>query len=329
MGAKSMSNNNNEIAVVVKDLERRFGDFIAVNKVSFEVPTGEIFGFLGPNGAGKSTTIRMLCGILTPSGGAGTVAGYDVLTEAEKIKSHIGYMSQKFSLYEDLTVEENIDFYSGIYRIAPEKKEERKEWVLEMAGLKEHRSSRTAILSGGWKQRLALGCAILHEPPIIFLDEPTSGVDPISRRKFWDLIYELSGKGVTVFVTTHYMDEAEYCDRIGLIYHGELIAIGTPEALKTEQMPEDILEVLCARPQDAMGELEKVDGVGSVALFGRGLHVVVEDGEAMAPKLSEFLSKQGYEVERVEKIVPSMEDLFVSLIEAHDRAAQTQQEVRG
>ena len=324
-----MSSKNNEIAVAVKGLGKRFGDFIAVDNVSFEVTTGEIFGFLGPNGAGKSTTIRMLCGILTPSSGTGTVAGYDVLTEAEKIKSHIGYMSQKFSLYEDLTVEENINFYSGIYRIAPEKKEARKEWVLEMAGLKEHRHSRTGILSGGWKQRLALGCAILHEPPIIFLDEPTSGVDPISRRKFWDLIYELTETGVTVFVTTHYMDEAEYCDRIGLIYRGELIAIGTPEALKTEQMQEDILEVMCARPQDAMGELEHVDGVGSVALFGRGLHVVVEDGEAMVPKLRESLSKQGYQVERVEKIVPSMEDLFVSLIETRDRADQPQQEVQG
>jgi len=324
-----MSSNDKEIAVAVKGLGKRFGDFIAVDKVSFEVTTGEIFGFLGPNGAGKSTTIRMLCGILTPSSGTGTVAGYDVLTEAEKIKAHIGYMSQKFSLYEDLTVEENINFYSGIYRIAPEKKEARKEWVLEMAGLKEHRHSRTAILSGGWKQRLALGCAILHEPPIIFLDEPTSGVDPISRRQFWDLIYELTETGVTVFVTTHYMDEAEYCDRIGLIYRGELIAIGSPEALKTEEMQEDILEVMCARPQDAMGELEQVDGVGSVALFGRGLHVVVEDGEAMAPKLREFLSKQGYAVERVEKIVPSMEDLFVSLIETRDRADQPQQEVQG
>ena len=324
-----MSSNDKEIAVAVKGLGKRFGDFIAVDKVSFEVTTGEIFGFLGPNGAGKSTTIRMLCGILTPSSGTGTVAGYDVLTEAEKIKAHIGYMSQKFSLYEDLTVEENINFYSGIYRIAPEKKEARKEWVLEMAGLKEHRHSRTGILSGGWKQRLALGCAILHEPPIIFLDEPTSGVDPISRRQFWDLIYELTETGVTVFVTTHYMDEAEYCDRIGLIYRGELIAIGSPEALKTEEMQEDILEVMCARPQDAMGELEQVDGVGSVALFGRGLHVVVEDGEAMAPKLREFLSKQGYAVERVEKIVPSMEDLFVSLIETRDRADQPQQEVQG
>ncbi len=177
--------------------------------------------------------------------------------EAEKIKTHIGYMSQKFSLYEDLTVEENINFYSGIYNIPEEKKEERKEWVLRMAGLEDHRYSRTALLSGGWKQRLALGCAILHEPPIIFLDEPTSGVDPISRRRFWDLIYELAGKGVTVFVTTHYMDEAEYCDRIGLIYRGELIALGTPEVLKTQWMKEDVLECLCERPQEAMESLER------------------------------------------------------------------------
>jgi ABC-2 type transport system ATP-binding protein len=314
-------------AVIVKDLERRFGSFVAVNRVSFEVAKGEIFGFLGPNGAGKSTTIRMLCGILAPSGGAGTVAGFNIRTEAEKIKAHIGYMSQKFSLYEDLTVEENIDFYSGIYRLPPEKKQERKEWVIEMAGLDEHRHSRTAILAGGWKQRLALGCAILHEPPIIFLDEPTSGVDPISRRRFWDLIYELAGRGVTVFVTTHYMDEAEYCDRIGLIYRGELIAIGSPEALKTELMPEEVLEVLCQRPQDAMGEIEKVPGVQEVALFGKGLHVVAEDGEATAAAVRSLLRERGYEIERVEKIVPSLEDVFVSLIEARDRAEQPQQAV--
>ena len=195
---------------------------------------GEVFGFLGPNGAGKSTTIRMLCGILTPTAGRGTVAGFDIRTQPEQIKANIGYMSQKFSLYQDLTVEENIDFYSGIYRIPPEKKRQRKEWVIEMSGLAEHRRSLTAILSGGWKQRLALGCAILHEPPIVFLDEPTSGVDPISRRQFWDLIYDLSGRGVTIFVTTHYMDEAEYCNRLGLIYRGELIALGTPHELKAE-----------------------------------------------------------------------------------------------
>jgi len=230
--------NLESFAVTLRDLSRTFGDFVAVNRVSLDVKKGEIFGFLGPNGAGKSTTIRMLCGILKPTSGSGTVAGFDIIRDAEKIKSSIGYMSQKFSLYEDLTVEENIDFYSGIYKIPAEKKTARKEWVVEMAGLAEHRNSRTAILSGGWKQRLALGCAILHEPPIIFLDEPTSGVDPISRRNFWDLIYHMADQGVTVFVTTHYMDEAEYCDRLGLIYRGELIALGTPEELKARIGPE-------------------------------------------------------------------------------------------
>jgi ABC-2 type transport system ATP-binding protein len=319
-----MDANNNGKAVIVKDLEKRFGSFIAVNRVSFEVQKGEIFGFLGPNGAGKSTTIRMLTGILAPTGGTGTVAGFDVRTEAEQIKANIGYMSQKFSLYEDLTVEENIDFYSGIYRIPPEKKKERKEWVIEMAGLKERRHSRTGILSGGWKQRLAFGCAILHEPPIIFLDEPTAGVDPVSRRQFWDLIYDLSGKGVTIFVTTHYMDEAEYCNRIGLIYRGELIAIGSPDTLKTEFMQEEILEVLCKRPQDAMGELEKLPGIKEVALFGKGLHVVAENAQSAASDIRNLLGTTA----SVETIAPSLEDVFVSLIEARDRADQPQQEVR-
>jgi ABC-2 type transport system ATP-binding protein len=299
-----------------------------VNRVSFEVAKGEIFGFLGPNGAGKSTTIRMLCGILAPTGGAGTVAGFDIRTEAERIKAHIGYMSQKFSLYEDLTVEENIDFYSGIYRIPLEKQRQRKEWVIEMAGLAEHRQSRTAILSGGWKQRLALGCAILHEPPIIFLDEPTSGVDPISRRRFWNLIYELAGRGVTVFVTTHYMDEAEYCDRVALIYRGKLIALGTPATLKTELMQEEVLEVLTERPQDAMDEIAALRGVKEVALFGRGLHVIAHNGESTAGSIEKHLRARGFRVERVERIAPSLEDVFVSLIEAHDRAGEPQQAVQ-
>jgi len=319
-----MNPSSIDSAVVVKNLEKRFGSFIAVNRVSFEVQKGEIFGFLGPNGAGKSTTIRMLTGILAPTGGAGTVAGFDVRTQAERIKANIGYMSQKFSLYEDLTVEENIDFYSGIYRIPPEKKTERKEWVIEMAGLKERRHSRTGILSGGWKQRLSFGCAILHEPPIIFLDEPTAGVDPVSRRQFWDLIYELSGKGVTIFVTTHYMDEAEYCNRIGLIYRGELIAIGSPDTLKTEFMREEVLEVLCERPQDAMGEIEKLPGIKEVALFGKGLHVVAEDAGSAASDIRHLLGTEA----SVEKIVPSLEDVFVSLIEARDRADHPQQEAR-
>ncbi|HOQ87563.1 MAG TPA: ABC transporter ATP-binding protein [Phycisphaerae bacterium] len=323
-----MTDTQNSTAVTVKDLERRFGSFVAVNRVSFAVARGEIFGFLGPNGAGKSTTIRMLTGILAPSGGSGTVAGFDIRREAEKIKANIGYMSQKFSLYEDLTVEENIDFYSGIYRIPAEKKPQRKEWVIEMAGLTEHRHSRTAILSGGWKQRLALGCAILHEPPILFLDEPTSGVDPISRRKFWDLIHELAGKGVTIFVTTHYMDEAEYCDRIGLIYRGELIAAGTPEHLKNELTREDVLDVLCDRPQDAMSAIEKLPGVKEVALFGKGLHVVAEDGDAAARQIRHALPVAGYGLHRVETITPSLEDVFVSLIEARDRADADRREVR-
>lgn len=324
-----MAEVKNHLAVEVKELEKRFGAFVAVNRISFEVSRGEIFGFLGPNGAGKSTTIRMLCGILSPSGGSGMVAGLDIRMEAERIKSHIGYMSQRFSLYEDLTVEENIDFFSGIYRIPAERKRERKEWVIEMAGLQEHRNSKTAILSGGWKQRLALGCAILHEPPILFLDEPTSGVDPISRRQFWDLIYELAGKGVTVFVTTHYMDEAEYCDRLGLIYRGELIASGTPVVLKSRLMKEEVLEVLCERPQEAMEKIEKMSEVKEVALFGKGLHVVALDGESAAAAIRNLLPQQGVRVSRIEKIVPSLEDVFVSLIEARDRAEAPQQEVQG
>jgi ABC-2 type transport system ATP-binding protein len=232
-----------DTAVTLSDLERRFGDFIAVNRVSMAVRRGEIFGFLGPNGAGKSTTIRMLCGILPSTAGSGTVAGFDIVRDAEAIKQHIGYMSQKFSLYEDLTVEENIDFYSGIYRIPAARKLPRKEWVLDMAGLVHHRRALTGSLSDGWKQRLALGCAILHEPPIVFLDEPTSGVDPLSRRAFWELIYHLADNGTTVFVTTHYMDEAEYCDRLALIYRGELIALGTPRELKEAQGQATLEEV--------------------------------------------------------------------------------------
>ena len=220
-------------AVVTKNLERRFDSFVAVNRISLEVAKGEIFGFLGPNGAGKSTTIRMLCGILAPSGGAGTVAGFDIRTQSEEIKGHIGYMSQKFSLYEDLTVEENVDFYSGIYRIAPEKKQARKDWVIRMAGLEDHRHARTGTLSGGWKQRLALGCAILHEPSIIFLDEPTTGLDPEARIEVWKTVKELANNGTTVFLTTQYLEEAEQlADRIAILHEGKIIANGTLADLK-------------------------------------------------------------------------------------------------
>ncbi len=313
--------------VRVRNLEKRFGRFTAVDRVSFEVARGEIFGFLGPNGAGKSTTIRMLCGILSPTGGEGTVVGYNIRTQPEEIKTHIGYMSQKFSLYEDLTVEENIDFYGGIYHIAPAKKKERKEWVIEMAGLREHRNSLTGVLSGGWKQRLALGCAILHEPPIVFLDEPTSGVDPISRRQFWDMIHEMAMRGVTVFVTTHYMDEAEYCDRLGLIYRGKLVASGTPEHLKKDLMSEDLLEVTCDRFIDAIEVIEGMPGVKEVSLFGNNLHVVTPEDGAVADVIRDHLKQNGFTVYNVEKIVPTLEDVFVSLIEAYDRAEPQQEEV--
>jgi len=311
-------------AVAIKDLEKRFGNFVAVNRISLEVKRGEVFGFLGPNGAGKSTTIRMLCGLLVPTAGSGTVDGLDIRHQQEKIKERIGYMSQRFSLYEDLTVEENIDFYSGIYQVALEKRDDRKNWVLSMAGLAERRKSPTGTLSGGWKQRLALGCALLHEPPIVFLDEPTSGVDPISRRQFWDVINELSTRGVTVFVTTHYMDEAEYCDRIALIYRGEMIACGTPGVLKHQLMQDKVLEIVCDRPQDAMEVVARVGGIKEVALFGRGLHAVAMPDGAEPGAVRAALEAQGFPTRRVERITPSLEDVFVSLIEARDRAGQPQ-----
>ncbi len=319
--------NGGEKAVVVEKLEKRFGSFRAVDGISFDVSRGEVFGFLGPNGAGKSTTIRMLCGILSPTGGGGKVAGLDIWTQAEEIKANVGYMSQKFSLYEELTVEENIDFYSGIYQIPEAQKQQRKEWVLKIADLTDRRTSRTSTLSGGWKQRLALGCAVLHEPPILFLDEPTSGVDPLSRRKFWDLIYDMSGRGITVFVTTHYMDEAEYCGRVGLIYRGQLIACDTPARLKTDVMKERILEVVCDRPADALSELEAIDGVKEAALFGYSVHAVVQDAQAMIAPIRHRLEAKTFKVKTVQEISPSLEDVFVSLIEAHDRAAPGQEEV--
>jgi len=324
---RSAPTSVSEPIVEVQNLEKHFGAFKAVAGVSFAVRRGEIFGFLGPNGAGKSTTIRLLCGLLTPTKGTGTVAGFDIVRDTEKIRTRIGYMSQKFSLYDELTVEENIDFYSGIYRLPREKKAARKDWVLAMAGLREHRHARTAELSGGWKQRLALGCAVLHEPPILFLDEPTSGVDPNSRRAFWDLIYALSEQGVTVFVTTHYMEESEYCDRLGVIYRGELIALGTPRELKTRHMPEAVLELDCDRPNDAMLVLERLPAVKEVALFGKGLHVVAAEPAAAETAIRAALAAGGFRLGRLERIVPTLEDVFVSLIEARDAAAGRQQEV--
>jgi ABC-2 type transport system ATP-binding protein len=310
-----------DVAVSVQDLTRTFGTFVAVDHVSLEVARGDIFGFLGPNGSGKSTTIRMLCGLLLPSSGSGQVLGFDIMAQTESIKRNIGYMSQKFSLYDDLTVEENINFFAGLYGVDRARRAERKSWVLEMAGLSDKRHVPTATLAAGWKQRLALGCSVLHEPPILFLDEPTSGVDPMSRRMFWDLITEMAGRGTTVFVTTHYMDEAEYCDELALIYKGKLIARGEPTQLKHEAMPEDILEIQVASPFAALEALEGTSLVQEVALFGDTLHAVVADATHAAEPIRTYLGQAGFDDVRVEVIAPSLEDAFVSLIEAEDKEA--------
>lgn len=290
-----------------------FGDFTAVDGISLEIEKGEIFGFLGPNGAGKSTTIKMLCGLLLPTSGTGHVGGFDIIEESEEIKKNIGYMSQKFSLYNDLTVEENIDFFGGIYGVPKAKLLKRKEWVLEMAGIKDRRRAITQELSGGFKQRLALGCAVLHEPPIIFLDEPTSGVDPISRRHFWSLIDDISKKGTTIFVTTHYMDEADYCDRLALIYRGKIIAEGKPTEMRHKYMKRDVLELKVDKLVGALDILNK-NGY-ETAVFGSLLHVIVDKSEVFIPKIKSMLYETDIILHNIEKIVPSLEDVFVTLIE--------------
>ena len=314
MGSEQQKNQKDGvIAVRVESLTRTIGDFVAVDHIDLEVRKGEIYGFLGPNGAGKSTTIKMLCGLLLPSGGSGTVGGFDIIKQTEEIKKTIGYMSQRFSLYDDLTVEENINFYSGIYSVPDSRKEERKEWVLSMAGLAGKRRSLTRMLAGGFKQRLALGCAVLHEPPILFLDEPTSGVDPVSRRNFWTMIYEMSQAGTTVFVTTHYMDEADYCDRLGLIYRGRIIAEGTPNELKMKHMTRNVLEVDVDRVVDAMDLLNR-NAIES-AIFGSLLHATVDNAEDGERAVRRILGEAGIAVRSIERIVPSLEDVFVTLIE--------------
>ncbi len=300
-------------AVKVHDLRRTFGSFVAVDNISLKVSRGEVFGFLGPNGAGKSTTIRMLCGLLLPTGGSGTVGGFDVIRQTESIKRIIGYMSQRFSLYDDLTVEENIDFFGGVYNVPKEKKPERKEWVLTMAGLQDSRRTVTRTLATGFKQRLSLGCAMLHEPAIIFLDEPTSGVDPMSRRNFWGLIRELTDKGATVFVTTHYMEEADYCDRLALIYRGRIIAEGTPGELRDKFMSRNIVEIEVDRVIEALEVLIR-HGI-EAAVFGSLLHATVGDVAAGEEQIRTALARAGITVARIEKITPSLEDVFVSLIE--------------
>ena len=311
----------NGFSVEAHDLVKRFGTFVAVDHVSLAVRRGEIFGFLGPNGAGKSTTIRILCGLLTPSEGTARVGGFDVATESESIKRSIGYMSQKFSLYDDLEVGENIDFFSGIYGVPDERRAERRDYVLRMAGLEERRHTMTRLLAGGWKQRLALGCAILHEPPILFLDEPTSGVDPIARRDFWELIYQLSEAGHTIFVSTHYMDEAEYCHRVALMYAGKIVALGSPAELKKSLTGHHLLALETSDVLGTMKALEDFDGVRDAAVFGGGLHVTVDDTAAAGPKIRERLASLSIEVRLLESIEPSMEDVFVAMIEQEERRA--------
>ncbi|PIQ90778.1 MAG: multidrug ABC transporter ATP-binding protein [Candidatus Omnitrophica bacterium CG11_big_fil_rev_8_21_14_0_20_41_12] len=311
--------NQDNIAVSVAGLEKKFGAFTAVNKINFEVMQGEIYGFLGPNGAGKSTTIRMLCGIISPTSGSGKVGGFDIIKEQHKIKEHIGYMSQKFSLYNDLTIKENINFYSGLYKIPRKDKLARFNEVIHAAGLEGMENNLTSTLAGGWKQRLALGCALLHKPRILFLDEPTSGVDPITRANFWGIIKKLSSGGVTVFVTTHYMDEAENCNRMVLIYHGTIIARGSPQEMKTNCMKDEVLEIILPDSQAWLEKIDKLDGVKEAALFGSNIHAVVYDSTKAVSAIKEFLQKNNIEKSGVNKIMPTLEDVFVSSIEEYDR----------
>ncbi len=305
----------NAWAVDVRGLTRTFDQFIAVDHIDLQVESGTVFGFLGPNGAGKSTTIRMLCGILTPTAGDGTVGGFDIRRQTEQLKSRLGYMSQKFSLYEDLTVEENLQFFAGVYNVHGAQRRARIAWAVEMAGLRGREQMRTSELAGGWRQRLALGCAVLHEPPILFLDEPTSGVDPASRRNFWELIGELSGRGITVFVTTHYMDEAEHCDTLALIYGGRVVATGSPGTLKSRYMSRALFEVLAGDLMGAYAALKGDPALGGVALFGNTLHIVADDEAAARACIADRLAAQHITLLGVERIEPSLEDAFVAIIE--------------
>lgn len=306
----------NHSSVVIEDLVKQFGTFVAVDHISLETRKGEIFGFLGPNGAGKSTTIRILCGLLRPTSGHARVAGYDVAREPELVRQHIGYMSQKFSLYNDLKVLENLRLFAGLYNVGSDKVEDRIHWVLEMANLKGRENLIVGTLPGGWKQRLALGCAVLHQPPIIFLDEPTSGVDPISRRQFWDLIHRMAESGVTVFVTTHYMEEAEYCNRLALLFRGKVVALGTPSELKRGSMKGELLLVECDPLGTAVEVLQDAPSVIDAAVFGNALHLVVEQADVAILEIQKYLADRGVTVRRVESIRPSLEDVFVSLTTA-------------
>lgn len=302
-----------EAAVQVRELARSFGDFVAVDRVSFDVARGEIFGFLGPNGAGKTTTIKMLTGLLRPTTGSASVAGLDVKTEIQQIKTRIGYMSQLFSLYADLTVDENIQLFAGLYGVTGSRFTERHDWVVRMAGLGNDRGRLTAELPLGFKQRLALGCAVMHQPPVLFLDEPTSGVDPVARRAFWDLIYEFAETGTTVFVSTHYMEEAEYCHRLALMNRGKLIAMDQPAVLK-QMLDEPILRLETDNTPAAVEALRRTPGIVDAAMFGRAVHITVVDESSAYDAIRATLTAAGRVCKSLERITPSLEDVFVSLV---------------
>jgi ABC-2 type transport system ATP-binding protein len=303
------------IAIEARHLTRRFGAFVAVNDVSFEVRAGEVFGFLGSNGAGKSTTIRMLCGLLKPTSGTAIVGGLDVGRDPEGVKRRIGYMSQKFSLYEKLTVDQNITFFGGIYGLSADRLAARRDFVLDMAGLRGRERTLTGTLSAGWRQRLALGCAILHEPPIVFLDEPTGGVDPLSRRQFWRLIDDLSQRGVAVLVTTHYLDEAEHCHRIAIIQAGRLAAHGTVQELKGMFASRPILEIRTPDAVDAMRALDAMPDVEKTSIFGTAVHAVLKSADTTPDAIRARLEQTGINVTSCGRVEPSLEDVFLDVAE--------------
>jgi ABC-2 type transport system ATP-binding protein len=312
--------NQNHSAIETNGLTKKFGDFTAVHDVSFTVHRGEIFGFLGPNGAGKTTTMRMLMGLLSPTAGSVTVLGYDIVTQKTAVHQRIGYMSQKFSLYNDLTVAENLNFFGGTYGVRNKKLTERRTAILKMAGLQGREKELTKNLSGGWRQRLALGCAILHEPEMLFLDEPTAGVDPISRRDFWDLLYTLSNEGRTIFVTTHYMDEAEHCHRMAFIQNGRLAALGSPEEIKADKMQGEVLEIDCTQPDIAITILRETDLFIEVSLYGALIHVVAENVDSYRPQISQHLAEKEITIHSMEKIAPSLEDVFIASVREQEES---------
>jgi ABC-2 type transport system ATP-binding protein len=310
--------NNGDYSIEVKDLTKKFGDFTAVNNINFQIKKGEVFGFLGPNGSGKTTTIRMLIGLMDVTSGSATVAGYDVRKQSEQIKRVIGYMSQKFSLYDDLTVSENIEFFAGVYQTKIETREQRKEEIIKLAELFGKENTLTGELASAMKQHLALGCAMINDPQIIFLDEPTAGVDPVARRKFWNNIKMLSDKDVTVLITTHYMDEAENCDRVALISDGVIVACDTPENLKKDRMKGILFEIETSNTMKAL-EILRIDPLlHEVALYGLFLHVVAEN-ESAADMIRSRLSDNHVSVTRIERIAPALEDVFVSLVEEQQK----------